>query len=514
VCSIVGAWWRFAPPPSGTMAAMMEGALALLQRRGPDERTWQSVSSRCVMGGNRLIIRGGPGQGSMPFVAGKRLAYYNGELYNYRGWAPQAVSDGEALLPAFDSHGPAAFRHLDGEFAVAIYDGETDSVVLARDSFGCKPLYFSFDGQRLLWASSANAIRHMAPHPFCAAVHGPNHRGSGVPQEPYTSFAGIWQVPPGHVLIASPGGVALHAYNQWPDATLDQDDPSEVFALLEQSLTQRLEHTGTVAIPLSGGIDSGIIAFMADRLGVPYHIFSVVEMMGQPTSEAPYILERLKRLKRPTGVTLLACNDAEVAAALHDIYRPEYYEGEHFDSSNLPMHTVMQAVQQAGLRVVVDGTGADEIFHGYENMYKYQPLPDWPQPWQRTHNYYGVFTTLLAFTAKSDRAGAFFSLETRYPYQSADLLRASLRLRLGSLPKWPLRRFLMERLDYGPPTPLDLHGKEGFSLQRVPKDVQEATMQRVWCQANGLDALPSAPPKPFPFIMGQPLPQATGTTAR
>jgi hypothetical protein len=85
-----------------------------------------------------------------------------------------------------------------------------------------------------------------------------------------------------------------------------------------------------------------------------------------------------------------------------------------------------------------------------------------------------------------------------------------MRLALGPVPKWPLRRFLLERLDYGPPTSLDLQGKEGFSLQKVPKELQEATMQRVWCQANGLDALPTTPPKPFPFVMGQPLSTVAG----
>jgi asparagine synthase (glutamine-hydrolysing) len=482
-----------------------------LQRRGPDERAWQAVSPRCVMGGNRLIIRGGPGVGSMPFASGNRLAYYNGEIYNFRDWVPAALSDGEALLPAYETDGPGCFRAFDGEFAVALYDGDSDTLCLARDPFGCKPLFFSFDGRRLLWGSSATAVRRMAPHPFCAAVEGPNYRGCGIAQEPYTSFAGIWQVPPGHVLIAGPSGVALHVYNAWEEATLDSDDPTVLFDALAQSLTRRLDHTGPVAIPMSGGIDSGIIAFMADQLGVPYHVFSVVEMMGRPTTEAPFIMERLSRLKRPAGVTLLACNEPEAAAALNDIFRPDYYDGEHFDSSNLPMHTVMRAVQAAGLRVVVDGTGADEVCHGYENMYKYRPVPEWPQPWQRTHNYYGLFTTLLAFTAKSDRAGAYFSLETRYPYQAAALLRASMRLRLGAVPKWPLRRFLLERLDYGAPTALDVAGKEGFSLQRVPKAVQEATMQRVWCQMNGLPARPTAQPSPFPFVMGRPLPAAIGS---
>jgi asparagine synthetase B (glutamine-hydrolysing) len=327
------------------------------------------------------------------------------------------------------------------------------------------------------------------------------------PQEPYTSFSGIWMLPPGHVLIANRAGVKVHAYHLWGEATADATDPTEAFAALEKSLHQRMDYKGVIGIPLSGGIDSGIIAFTADRLGIPYHLFSVVEAGGKPTPEAPFIFERLKRL-RPTNVTLLSCNEPEYALALNEIFRPDYYSCEYFDPGAIPMHTVVRAMHQAGIRVALEGSGGDELFHGYAFRSDFAPIPEWPTPWRRVWGFYSFFTTLLAWTAKMDRAGAHFSIEARHPFQSVPLAQAAMQLRPATILKWPLRRYLLERLDYGPPTEADLSLKFGFTLEHLEKSKMVSDMQRAWCGANGLSSLPVQSPRPFPFKIGLPLLQA------
>lgn len=509
MCSIAGVFWAGAGNPAvHRLEQQVENALRVLVRRGPDESSVLSVSDRCVMGGNRLVIRGGIGTGTMPFRDDRTAAFFNGEIYNFARWQPEAVSDGEAIIPAYRELGLACFGELDGEFAISLWDADTGSLILARDHFGTKPLYLSYDGKRLLWASSPSAINQIEPHAFCYALKSSAHHLMQTAQEPYTSFKGIWLLPPGHILVANAAGVHVYAFHSWADAPGNSTDTSEAFVALERTLRQRLDYDGMLGIPLSGGIDSGIIAFMADRLHIPYHVFSVVETSGRPTAEAPFILERLKRLK-PAAVTLLSCNRAEYERALAEMYQPDYYSCEFFDPGAIPMHTVMHAMRDAGVRVVVEGSGGDELFHGYSFRNEFAPVPGWPRPWRAIRSFYSMYTTLLAWTAKTDRAGGHFSIESRHPFQSVPLARAAMRLLPTESLKWPLRRYLLEQLDYGTPTEADVSLKFGFTLEHEEKTKIVADMQRAWCSANGLARLPNETPLGFPFDIGLPLPEAT-----
>jgi asparagine synthase (glutamine-hydrolysing) len=193
MCSIAGAFW-FDPKVARSKKAeeMVAKALEVLAKRGPDDSSVDAVAQNCVLGGNRLIIRGSATQGCMPFVDGERRAYYNGEIYNFRELAPDADSDGEAILPAFDRWGRECFKQFDGEFAISIWDGETSTLLLARDHTGAKPLYFSLNQERILWASSASAINRMERHSFCADTRSSVYKQTLSVQEPYTSFSGIW----------------------------------------------------------------------------------------------------------------------------------------------------------------------------------------------------------------------------------------------------------------------------------------------------------------------------------
>ena len=505
MCTVAGVYW-FADqrPPLARLEEQVGDALATLRNRGPDESSVAAVGAHCVMGGNRLIIRGAPGRGAMPFVSRRCTAYYNGEIYNYARWNAGATSDGEVLVPLYEACGLEAFGQLDGEFAIALWDDDQQRLLLARDQFGTKPLYFSLNQDRLLWASSASAINAMEAHPFCAAVKSSVYTSTYAVQEPYTSFAGIWNLPPGHLLSVSPQGVSLSAYHLWEDATQDCTDPTAVFAALETSLTSRMDFQGTIGIPLSGGVDSGIMAFMANKLGIDFHIFSVVEMFGQPTDETPYILERIARLSNARDVTLLRCNRDEYELALAEMYAPDYYDSEKFDGGSICMHTVFTAMRKAGIRVALDGTGGDELFHGYKFRENFQPVAGWPQPWRTRPYFYSLFTSLLDYTAKSDRAGAHFSIECRYPFQSVALMQAAMTMRISPVLKWPLRAFLLERVDYGPPLDADRDKKFGFSLENIDPQRIIRDMQQAWCRRNGLRDLPAQPPRPFPFQIGQP----------
>ena len=503
MCSLIGIYWLGDDPASQQiLTEQVEAGLRLLHNRGPDQSAHETVSDRCVLGGNRLVIRGDRRNGAIPLRSHGRLAFYNGEIYNYQGWNRTAGSDGEIILPLFAERRFEMFSLLDGEFAISIWEDDGERLILARDPFGTKPIYFSLSPQRLLWASSASAINAMSAHRHCAAVKGPTHRFSHAVQEPYTSYEGIWLVPPGHFLVADRTGARLFRYHRWGEYVGDSVDCEEAFEALRSSLATRLDHDAVVGIPMSAGIDSGIIAFTAKLLDIDYHIFSVVELFGEKTPETDAIYARIDRLKNARGVTLLDCGEREYHAALEEMFQSDYYDGEKFDSGNIPMHTVFQAMKREGIRVAIDGSGGDELFHGYKFRDDFAPPEGWPRPWKSQPFFYSLFTTLLDYTSKTDRAGAHFSIESRFPYQNVRLMNATLRLRTSDVLKWPLRKYLTERLEYGPPTDIDLHRKYGFYVRnRDQRDVLR-DMQQAWCAHNERTDLPDRPPRPFPFRMG------------
>lgn len=342
----------------------------------------------------------------------------------------------------------------------------------------------------------------MEKHEFCAAVKGPTYQHSYAIQEPYTSYDRIWLLPPGHFLIADDKGAQLYCYNQWTEYCPQSKSLDEVFLALDETLKSRLDYNGMIGIPMSGGIDSGIIAFMADQLNLKYHIFSVVKIFGQNTEETDIILQRIKRFKKVSKITLLECNEEQYQKALQEMFLPNYYDSEKFDNGNILMHTVFDSMQKKGIRVAVDGSGGDELFHGYKFRDDYRPVKDWPQPWKTNNYFYSLYTTLLDYTSKADRAGAYFSIESRFPFQSVGLMKAALKMKYSSILKWPLRKYLMQRLNYGTPLRADLRAKFGFSIKNRNKVKMIVDMQKAWCKSNHLTSLPRKPATPFPFKMG------------
>jgi len=481
--------------------ALLEKALTILSNRGPDEQNISEINSYCCMSGNRLIIRGSYGIGSMPFKYNNALCYYNGEIYNYKKWSKGISSDGEIILPLYEKYDVNFLQFIEGEFAISIWDDNKKCLILATDPFGSKPIYFSLSNQKLIWASSESAINEILQHEYCAITKSNTFLHSQSIQTPYTSFSGIWRIPPGHFILANKENVNLYCYNYWKEGSYSSRNTKLLFRELENSLISRLNFNGTIAIPLSAGIDSGIIAFIADRLGIKYHIFSLVEMFGYKTVEAKYIYERLDKLKHAQDITLLSCNETEYWDALSEIYSNDYYISEKYDGGAIPMHTVVKAIHTKGLKVLIDGTGGDELFHGYTFRKDFKPVDEFPMFWKRNY-YYSIPSTLVDFASKSDLAGAHFSIETRYPFLSRNIYSCISNLIINDTLKWPLRKYLLENTHYGKPNEVDRQKKFGFMLERIDRWEVVRDMKLAWLKANKLNDHPNLPALKFPFKIG------------
>ncbi|MEK6285613.1 MAG: asparagine synthase-related protein [Acidobacteriota bacterium] len=500
MCSIIGTYW-FSPVTDDTLTcAALRRALGRLQRRGPDQKYFARVDDRCILAGNRLIIRGDSNVGRLPFRDLGVVATYNGEIYNSRRRVVSESADGSAMIPAYREFGEAFASQLDGEFAIALWDEKLGQLLLARDAFGTKPLYFGFDKTRLVWASSAYAVAEVLQRSYCRPTHGPAYQHTYAIQEPYTSFSGVWALPPSHYLVVREHTIQVSPYESWlPDSPSVKSD-DEIASALFDSLSSRLDHSQTIAIPMSAGIDSGILTFAAEQMQIPYHVFSLIEVFDKPTVEAPYIMSRLKRLKHASGITLVRFGDSEYGRALSELYDPCYYDSEYYDNGALLTHAVLSAIHNAGIRVIIDGSGGDELFDGYDFRADFYPPDQWPRAWQRT-SFYSLFTTLLAYTSKVDRAGGFFSIESRFPFLSKPILSAALRC-MDIQKKRPLRDFLLNRLSYGSPQMPDLDGKFGFSMRGCDLPRIRSDMRAAWRKSNGITADQFDEPLPYPFLIG------------
>ncbi len=542
MCSIVGTLEIKTKTYPSLIRKKVSSGLQIMSTRGPDESNITQIENG-VMGGNRLIINGYKGDESMPYRKSSDILYYNGEIYNYGQWDKNASPDGRVILPLYKKYGYQAFSMLDGEFAISLWDNDNKSIVLARDQLGTKPLYFSLKDGNLIWASSEAGINEVSQHNFCKATKSTLYNRSFAIQEPYTSYEGIWLLQPGHYLVANASGVTVKPYNTWGEANPQSSDTTELFKALDESLKSRLTYSGTIAILMSGGIDSGIVAFTADKLKIDYELFCITDIFGKPTYEKALIKKRVKRLKNCSKVHFIEFTEQDYQNALIDVYAPNYYNSEYFDAGIALVHKIYSKISKRGIKVAVDGTGGDELGFGYGHRDDYAPVYGFPQQWYKNPYLYAVYTTLLDFTAKVDRAGSFFSIESRFPLQSASILNAMLPLipflqdlvvtkktplqlrrhlakeyylnhtsdkirkitdRFFDLTpkthlKWMLRKYLLE-LDYGAPLSLDLEGKRGFPLRRNPREKTFEDYKNAWLRERGLQQFPMNEPIKYPFI--------------
>lgn len=317
MCGIAG-WidWEVDLTQQRPLVEAMREALAC---RGPDEAgTW--LSPRAALAHRRLVVVD-PASGRQPMIRqrGGRTCVitYNGELYNTpalrrelqaRGHSFQGYGDTEALLLAFVEWGPACVERLNGIFAFAIWSEADQSLFLARDRLGVKPLFYTQRGSAFLFASELKALlAHPAVEPVVDAeglaeifILGPARTpGHGV-------FKGVLELKPGHWLLHSRRGTRIHRYWALKSRPHTDDLPTtvdRVRRLLRDTVERQLVADVPVCTLLSGGVDSSAItalavqAFRREGRG-PIRTFSVDYAHNdlyfrpgefQPDADAPWV---------------------------------------------------------------------------------------------------------------------------------------------------------------------------------------------------------------------------------
>ncbi|OJX77738.1 asparagine synthase (glutamine-hydrolyzing) [Magnetospirillum sp. 64-120] len=359
------------------LADIATAMLTRIGHRGPDG-LGAVIGDDWALGAVRLAILDiAAGQQPISDDSGRFWLAYNGEIYNYRELRAQLEASGahfhtqcdtEVLLQAWIHWGEACLDRLNGGYAFALYDRLESRLILARDRFGKRPLFTARHGGALLFASEMKAFLAVPGFHFRQdAGQIASILGTWTPLPDQSGFTGIAQLPMGMWMSVDAQGMTQHSYA--PLAFADGPAPAdetEAKQMIRQTLTRavdlRLRSDVEVGVYLSGGIDSAIVAALATDLnGRPPATFSVT-FDDASLDESP----EQQAVSAALGTRHQALRIA--AADIVDACPQAVYHAEvpTFRSAFVPMFLLSRATQQAGIKVILSGEGADEAFLGYD----------------------------------------------------------------------------------------------------------------------------------------------------
>jgi asparagine synthase (glutamine-hydrolysing) len=383
VCGIAGVFGLSGPLPPQVRAAGVAITDRLIHR-GPDARGLFD-DSRVVLGHRRLsIIDVGGGLQPMTSADGTCHLVFNGEVYNHRllrprlearGFVFRTHCDTEVVLAAYQAFGAACVDHLEGMFAFAVYDERRQSLFMARDRIGKKPLYYAVFGGVLHFASEIKALAASPLWDGAIDTTGlESYLSLGYFMAPRTIYTHVRMLEPASTLMAVDGNLAVKSY--WDITEFDTDHRQadaigdELQQLIRARVEERLESEVPLGAFLSGGIDSGlVVSFMAELMADP------VETTSVGFSEADH------NELDAAGLTAQYCrthHHADVASPrLEDVLDPivSAFDQPFADSSAIPTYYV-SAMARRHVTVALSGDGGDEVFSGYDFRYVPHAIED------------------------------------------------------------------------------------------------------------------------------------------
>ncbi len=381
MCGITGIY------RAGTGAPVSENELRpmteSLVHRGPDEYGYYT-DRNLGLGHSRLSIIDLTG-GSQPVYNEDRnvCVVFNGEIFNYielgellrsKGHRFYTSSDTETIVHAYEEFGKNFVDHLNGQFAIALWDKKRRELILARDRVGIVPLFYSVlpDGT-FIFASEIKAIltsRLIAPEIDPEGMNQIFSVWVNIP--PKTVFKGVNELAPGKMLSVSEAGVRESRYwhYEYPDAASYEDRPlsyytSRLRELLYESVKIRLRSDVPVASYLSGGLDSSIISSLVKKNHNNDLITFSVGFHDGAFDERAYQMEMVDYIG--TDHRMVEADYNSISSVFSDVI----FHGEKpvIRSAPAPLYILSGLVRKNGIKVVLTGEGADEFFGGY-NIFK------------------------------------------------------------------------------------------------------------------------------------------------
>lgn len=383
MCGICGAIRRGGPVSSSIARQMLQS----LTHRGPDDEGFVKFvhgDRHAFLGSRRLAIIDLSPAGRQPILNedASIALIYNGEVYNFlslrddllrRGHRFHSRTDSEVIVHGYEEFGAGIFSKLDGMFAVALWDGRTGSLVLARDRWGKKPLYYYEYEGGLVFASE---IKALLAHPAVPVELDPEilpqYLIHGYVHEPGTFYRGIHQVPAASILEFGPDGTARRATYwslrfpaQGNEQRLTEGEAAEaVRALLRSAVRKRLISDVPLGALLSGGLDSSVVVYLMSEVAEKPVLTFTAGFLDDPSyDERPYA--RVVAEAFGTTHTEFVANGQDAPALLEKLLW--YHDQPYGDSSAIPTYLVCGLTRRA-VTVALVGDGGDEVFAGYDRF--------------------------------------------------------------------------------------------------------------------------------------------------
>ncbi len=346
-----------------------------LRHRGPDESGLYR-NGRVGLGSRRLsIIDLSAGQQPMSNEDGTVWIVYNGELYNFRelrqeleqrGHEFRTHCDTESIIHLYEELGSRCVDRLRGMFAFAIWDARKNSVFLARDHFGIKPLYYYLDSERLVFGSELKAILRDPTIPRRLDLDAlADYLTYQYIPAPRTIYQGIRKLPAAHTLLIESGRVALDCYWQLrfreEPAWSDREYVARLREMIQEAVRSHLISDVSLGVLLSGGMDSSaVVALMSQVADQPIRTFSI-GFNEHGFDELHYARLVARHFKTDHHEEIVT---PDAVGLLPDLV--QIYDEPFADPSAIPTFYVSRLARQS-VAVCLSGDGGDETFAGYDH---------------------------------------------------------------------------------------------------------------------------------------------------
>ena len=409
----------------------------LLRHRGPD---WSGIwnNDNTILCHERLAIVD-VDTGAQPLISqdDKQVLAVNGEIYNHKQLAAaldtpypfKTRSDCEVILPLFQQKGIDFIDELEGMFAFILYDEEQDAYLIARDHIGIIPLYTGYDEHGNFYVSSE--MKALAP--ICKTIS---------------------EFPPGHYLWSKDGKITKYYQRDWmqydavKDNTTNLDDLRVAF---EKAVKSHMMSDVPYAVLLSGGLDSSLVSAVAaqyvakrvededktDAWWPRLHSFAV-GLEGAPDLQAAKkVADMIGTVHHEIHFTI-----QEGLDAIRDvIYHLETYDTTTIRAAT-PMYLMTRKIKAMGIKMVLSGEGADEIFGGYLYFHKAPNAKEFHEETVRKLDRLHMFDC-----ARANKATSAWGVEARVPFLDKHFIDVAMRLNPqdkmcldGKMEKWILRK--------------------------------------------------------------------------
>ncbi|MEQ3641181.1 MAG: asparagine synthase B [Alteromonas sp.] len=409
----------------------------LLRHRGPD---WSGIwnNDNTILCHERLAIVD-VDTGAQPLISqnDKHILAVNGEIYNHKQLAAdlnepypfKTRSDCEVILPLFQQKGIDFIDELEGMFAFILYDEEQDAYLIARDHIGIIPLYTGYDEHGNFYVSSE--MKALAS--VCKTIS---------------------EFPPGHYLWSKEGKLTKYYKRDWMDYENVKDNSSDLDELrvaFEKAVKSHMMSDVPYAVLLSGGLDSSLVSAVAAQ-----YVAKRVEDEDKTDAWWPRLhsfavgLEGAPDLKAAKKVAdMIGTVHHEIHFTIQeglDAIRDVIFHLETYDTTTIraatPMYLMTRKIKAMGIKMVLSGEGADEIFGGYLYFHKAPNAKEFHEETVRKLDRLHMFDC-----ARANKATSAWGVEARVPFLDKNFIDVAMRLNPqdkmcldGKMEKWILRK--------------------------------------------------------------------------